>query len=168
MKLAVLLQLTEKKKIECAREYVCMFVCTAIFMHFNGTIEINKYQNKGSYGYGMFLVFLSFALSLSLSALFCIRYCISLYMLFRCEKTNSPRYSLSENRDDHRLKDTHTYTSDYIQSIRKTVRNIFHDQMKNKSKHQRHITFARISVCSKKKCGERIQTQTHSHAYATL
>lgn len=42
-----------------------------------------------------------FCLSLSL-AHFSISHCISPYMLFWCEKTNSPRYSLSENRDDHR------------------------------------------------------------------
>lgn len=28
-----------------------------VYMHFNGTFEINKYQNKGLYGYGVFLVF---------------------------------------------------------------------------------------------------------------
>lgn len=35
-------------------ENVCL--CLYIYMHFNGTFEINKYQNKGLYGYGMCLV----------------------------------------------------------------------------------------------------------------
>lgn len=46
------------------RDYGCVCMCEVsgstyenVYMHFNGTFEINKYQNKGLYGYGMFLVF---------------------------------------------------------------------------------------------------------------
>lgn len=38
----------------------CLRLTKNVYMHFNGTFEINKYQNKGLYGYGMFLVFFLF------------------------------------------------------------------------------------------------------------
>lgn len=140
----------------------CLQIYQNVYMHFNGTFEINKYQNKGLYGYGVFLV-LPLQVHIVLAVCYWrIRIPRDLYAhsqvkeekrkknnnIWTSTPTKTRRYPneivniwVSKRASEIRMlkwkrRNTERHTSTFTISLK----------MENKSKQQRHITFTQINV----------------------